>query len=424
MLGAAEDIVRRGGQRGIGCVVVTQRSAVLNKNVLTQAQMLIALRTIAPQDLEAMDAWIQVHGEPEQRKTLMESLPSLPTGDAWFWSPGWPTVEGIFKRAHVLPIETFDSGATPEPGQKRVEPKHVADVDLDALKRQMAATIEKAKENDPKELNKQIAALKVELRKVHSGKLQTPAVETKTIEVPVLDVAGKVAIDQAAGMFNQAKNAFELAGTILGEVITRLKQFAPTGQLTSPVAVSRQTRSSAPAQRPQRVVSSSESTGAANGSLPKAERAILRVLANYPDGKAKREIGVIAGYRHTGGGFNNAIGALRSKGYIEGSDPLRITESGMEAYGPVDPLPSGPELFAYWQNHPDLGRAEREILRVLYEAAGQALTKEQIAPLTVSDKGMPYEPQGGGFNNAVGRLRTFELIEGRGDLRAVKEFFE
>ena len=46
MLGAAEDIVRRGGQRGIGAMLVTQRSAVLNKNVLTQAQVLIALRTI------------------------------------------------------------------------------------------------------------------------------------------------------------------------------------------------------------------------------------------------------------------------------------------------------------------------------------------------------------------------------------------
>ena len=48
-----EDIVRRGGQRGIGCTLVTQRSAVLNKNVLTQAQMLVVLRTIAPQDLAA-----------------------------------------------------------------------------------------------------------------------------------------------------------------------------------------------------------------------------------------------------------------------------------------------------------------------------------------------------------------------------------
>jgi hypothetical protein len=143
MLGAAEDIVRRGGQRGIGCVLVTQRSAVLNKNVLTQAQVLIALRTIAPQDLAAMNAWIDVHGTEEQKRTLMESLPSLPVGDAWVWSPGWPTVEGIFKRVHVLPIETFDSGATPKPGEARKEPKKIADVDLEALKRQMSATIER-----------------------------------------------------------------------------------------------------------------------------------------------------------------------------------------------------------------------------------------------------------------------------------------
>ena len=156
MLGAIEDIVRRGGQRGIGCTLVTQRSAVLNKNVLTQIQVLVAMRTIAPQDLKAMNAWIDVHGTIDQRKILMESLPSLPVGDAWFWSPGWPTDEGIFKRVHVLPIETFDSGATPKPGEKRIEPKNLADVDLDVLSRQMAETIERAKADDPRELKKQI----------------------------------------------------------------------------------------------------------------------------------------------------------------------------------------------------------------------------------------------------------------------------
>src|ERR1043166_7006654 len=81
MLGAIEDLVRRGGQRGVGCLLVTQRSAVLNKNVLTQAQVLVPMRTISPQDLAAMDAWINVHGTQEQRALLMESLPSLPTGD-------------------------------------------------------------------------------------------------------------------------------------------------------------------------------------------------------------------------------------------------------------------------------------------------------------------------------------------------------
>jgi DNA helicase HerA-like ATPase len=159
MLGAAEDIVRRGGQRGIGCMMITQRTAVLNKNVLTQCEMLIALRTIAPQDLKAMQAWIDVHGSLEERDQLMESLPSLPVGEAWFWSPGWPTSDGIFKRVKVLPIDTFDSGATPKAGEKRVEPKNLADIDLAAVTRQMAETIERVKADDPKELRKEIAIL-------------------------------------------------------------------------------------------------------------------------------------------------------------------------------------------------------------------------------------------------------------------------
>jgi hypothetical protein len=60
---------------------------------------------------------------------------------------------------HVLPIETFDSGASPKAGEKRIEPKNLADVDLGALTKQMAATIEKAKANDPKLLRQRIAEL-------------------------------------------------------------------------------------------------------------------------------------------------------------------------------------------------------------------------------------------------------------------------
>ena len=107
------------------------------------------MRTIAPQDLAAMVEWINVHGTAEERQILMDSLPSLPTGHAWFWSPGWPSEGGIFKNVHILPISTFDSGATPRPGEKRIDPKNPADVDLDALSRKMAATIEKKKADDP-----------------------------------------------------------------------------------------------------------------------------------------------------------------------------------------------------------------------------------------------------------------------------------
>jgi DNA helicase HerA-like ATPase len=40
MLGAMEDVVRRGGIRGIGTTLITQRPAVINKNVLTQCEIL------------------------------------------------------------------------------------------------------------------------------------------------------------------------------------------------------------------------------------------------------------------------------------------------------------------------------------------------------------------------------------------------
>lgn len=188
MLGAIDDIVRRGGQRGLGSILVTQRSASLNKNVLTQSEMLILLRTIAPQDLEAVKAWIDVHGTTEQKKIIMSELPSLPRGDAYFWSPAWPGEDGMFKRAHVLPIETFDSAKTPEVGEKRIVPKNLADIDLLALQGQMSATIEKAKSEDPKLLRKRIA----ELERENNGPKNKPVfVSGKTIvenrvEVPVL----------------------------------------------------------------------------------------------------------------------------------------------------------------------------------------------------------------------------------------------
>ncbi len=54
LLGAMEDLVRRGRARGLGVMLVTQRAAVLNKNVLTQVEVLVVLRTIAPQDREAI----------------------------------------------------------------------------------------------------------------------------------------------------------------------------------------------------------------------------------------------------------------------------------------------------------------------------------------------------------------------------------
>ncbi len=60
----------------------------------------------------------------------------------------------------------------------------------------------------------------------------------------------------------------------------------------------------------------------------------------------------------------------------------------------------------------EFGLAERKILTVLVNARGQALTKQQVADAA------GYEVSGGGFQNALSRSRTLELIAGKGELRA------
>jgi hypothetical protein len=90
----------------------------------------------------------------------------------------------------------------------------------------------------------------------------------------------------------------------------------------------------------------------------------------------------------------------------------------MDQAGDVEPLPVGEALLAHWLRQPQLGKAERSILSVVYGAGGRALSKEEIGAAT------EYEPTGGGFNNALSRLRTLGLIEGKGEIRVSPTLLE
>jgi DNA helicase HerA-like ATPase len=110
-LDALEEIVRRGRSRGLGVTLSTQRASVLNKNVLTQVEMLVLLRMTSPQDRQAVREWVLVKGDEDEAYELLDSLPTLERGEAWFWSPGWLN---LLRRAKVRHRQTFDSSKTPE----------------------------------------------------------------------------------------------------------------------------------------------------------------------------------------------------------------------------------------------------------------------------------------------------------------------
>jgi hypothetical protein len=403
-VGAVEDVVKRGRRRGIGCTLITQRPADLAKQVLTQCEVLVPLRLVHPRDINAIKEWINVHAEPDQAKQVIDSLPSLPIGTAWVWSPGW--LDKLL-RVQIRRRTTFDSSATPKVGEAPRRPKKLAEIDVQALGEQIAATVKEAKTNDPKELKRRILELEKQLA-------ERPAVTPERVEVPVLSARELMLLDSFAGQLEAAATQIgkvsgetrETANLILAK-LDQVKRTAPTNTAAKPRPTVRQPTLRQPA---------ASSNGTA-GTLSSGERKILNALAQYPGGRTKVQVAVLTHYAHNGGGFNNYLGALRSKAFIVGDgDRLQITDEGLDALGDIDPLPTGQDLLAHWL--PKLSKAERLILETVAANFPAAMSKEDVAAAT------GYEPSGGGFNNALGKLRTLELISGRGVIRASDSFFE
>lgn len=159
VVGAIQQIVRQGRSSGFGVILIDQRPATVNKDVLAMLEMLVMHRVTSPQDRAALTAWIEQHDTADRADAFLDSLASLDKGDAWIWSPGFLD---IFKRVHIRERRTFDSSYTPKIGERRATATKLAPVDLDTLRATLSQTIEKARADDPKMLRDQIAALKKE----------------------------------------------------------------------------------------------------------------------------------------------------------------------------------------------------------------------------------------------------------------------
>lgn len=405
--GAVQKIVRQGRSFGIGTLLVDQRPQDVAKRVISQCDTLICHQLVHKTDRDALRDWVRGYDREGRGEQFLESLAALEPGEAWVWSPAWLK---LFQRAKVRRRRTFDSGAAPD-GTAAAKTVQRANVDLDELRGQLAEVVEKAKADDPKELRKRILELEKQLREKPPAPATTKEVE-KRVEVPVLKNGQLERTEKIVDRLETIGTKAHAEAAELRKLIA--PAFAPKPPsprpVPAPVPVARPATATLP--RPARTPVDHD------GRLSKAERLILTALAQYPAGRTKIQVAVLTGYAHSGGGFNNAISSLRGKALIDGhGDNLRATETGIATLGDFEPLPTGDALLQHWRGQ--LGKAEREILDVLAVRYPDRLTKEQIAAETPSQ----YTPAGGGFNNAISRLRTLELVEGRGDLKASDDLF-
>ena len=385
LLGAVEDLVRRGRARGLGVTLVTQRSAVLNKDVLTQVEVLVALRTTSPQDRNAIKAWIDYQGEEERAREVLGSLPSLPVGTAWVWSPAWL---GELQRVKVRKRETFDSSATPKAGETALEPRKLAKVDLERLRERMEATVEKAKAEDPKELRRRIRGLEKELAAARADK---PEPEVREVEVPVLS---EEIVARVEGIVRGAKEAgasLAAACDELGEQLARAQRPVPADVPTPPRATPTPPTAAAAAPAEER-------------GLEGGPRKILEALARrHPMKVTRAQLGTLSGYTARGGTFQKYFSILKREGFlVERGGEVEVTQDGLDYLGVIPEAPQTPdEMLEMWRAALEGG--PRRLLDVLVEHQGP-MTRQELGELT------GYEASGGTFQKYLSILKRNNLV--------------
>jgi len=129
LLRRIEEIVRRGRVRGFVPWLITQRPAVLHKDVLSQADILVSMKLTASQDRDAVGGWIEGQADRAEGKRILAALPRLGQGEGYLWAPS----DGVLARVAFPRIHSFDSSRTPQRDERVAAARTLAAVDLSAI---------------------------------------------------------------------------------------------------------------------------------------------------------------------------------------------------------------------------------------------------------------------------------------------------
>jgi hypothetical protein len=314
----------------------------------------------------------------------------------------------------VRRIRTFDSYATPKPGEAPVEPTARKELDLDLLGEKMRDAVQRARDSDPSELRARVRALEKQLAEKEQAlgdavaelADRPPEQVTVQVEVPVLSADHLLELTTAVNMIQSAAKPVVEA---LNKIIEAAEDQVPTATIRpaapppsrqvvpAPRRASR-VESPSPVQRPE-----------SNGVVPRPQQKILDAIRwyealNVPQ-PTRVQVAMMAAYSHSSGGYANLLGKLSSGGYVTYPSPglVELTEQGRAVANEAG-LPSTNEgvqqaVLAR------LPAPQQRLLSILISEWPNSLTREQLA----EEAG--YSPTSGGFANLLGKLRTGALID-------------
>lgn len=411
-------VVRRGRARGLGVTLITQRPAVIAKDVLTQIEVLIALRMTAPHDRDAVKRWIETNGTGDERNKVLASLNELPIGTAWLSSPGWL---GTFCKVRVRARRTFDSSATPAAGIARAAPRALASVDLDALRERMqAAAVELA---EP-----ELAVPRALHRADRAGARRAPT-DAPAPSAPE-PLGEHIAPAPRDGSSAAALRALEhRAGDAANKVRALTASVAAMQRELADLRAALADRPRAPPRAAHRVrvvdysqqvplpaqparaapVPSLSSSSTSGPAIRAGERRMLGVLADFdPKRLTRQQLATLSEFTVSGGTFGAYLGTLRRLGaVVEAGELVGLTDDGRayarEHLGARTRVTRA-SVIERWNERLRLG--ERNMLAAVLEDG--ETTRAELAA------GVGMEASGGTFGAYLGTLRRNGLVEVRG----------
>jgi hypothetical protein len=396
--GVVDNTVRRGRNKAIAITLITQRSAVLDKDVLTQCDGVVLLRLTGPQDRDAAMRWVETHGEPEENAAVRASLPELKNGEAWIWIPELK----VFERVQIRMSRTFDSSPTRTRKGRGPAPKGYADVDLAAISEKIAATIDRAKAEDPKELRKQLAELRRELTKRPTEtKVETKTV-TETVEIPVLGDEALGRLEEAVEALAAAAGRIVSATNEVGAALGKLKARPPAPVAAPPVPRTQARQQVAPTPRAPRADHEYSAPTPAQQRILNALAALEVIGVRSP---SKIQLALFAQASPKSSGYTNNLGALRTAGLIDYPAPgaAALTADGRAIADHAHAPRTHEELLAYVRTL--VGPARSRIVDALVDVYPDALPKDELAARAGASA------SSSGYTNNLGSLRSLGLID-------------
>jgi hypothetical protein len=449
---AAERLVSRGRNKGIGVILVSQRAATISKDVLTQVDALLVFGVTSPQDRKALKEWVEAKADTERLDEFEVGIAGLKRQEAWFWSP--EAFEGIFKQIRIRNFSTFHPDKTHLRRKGLLEQKPVT-TDVSGIVSKLGAQLERFKTE--KDELASIPKLQARIRQLEKEREKDQETVKNTIyrqpNAWMLQKDVKAKIDEARQpLLEQNKDLKAKLDLILKDaknqnmIVCKLKKvLAELTTLERPnmgTYVPKYTSTDAPkckgsypltrsgpAARPVSPKSSQtpkvvtlQPTVTENEEIPLKKGAVrmLRELASRsPLTLTRAQLGTLAGFTPSGGTFSDYFSRLKRSGYLEEDHQgnVRVTEAGLEFVGEVPPSPSShEEIMDMWKRNlkAGVGRMLDEVVRCYPE------------PITREDLGerSGFTVSGGTFSDYLSMLKRNGLVEINGnEVKATEVLF-